>query len=139
MATLYVQSLLNSATYHSYVIDLTAPVNNLIVAVQVAQNYNSSDWFDLFAPNGVMLQPGTNLNDIEYGLVDGDRLRVGNKVAHMPKAQRQLAKLQIAELRRKAGGNTSAVYYRARNNFDIDLLPSSPASTTLVPGRPWTV
>jgi hypothetical protein len=61
------------------------------------------------------------------------------------KAARQLAKLELAQLRRQAGGNTTATFYRNSNIYDIDLLADkyiSPTSTvgttsTLVIGRPW--
>ena len=61
------------------------------------------------------------------------------------KAARQLAKLELAQLRRQAGGDTSATFYTSRNIYDIDLLAdkyTSPTSTvgttsTLVIGRPW--
>jgi hypothetical protein len=61
------------------------------------------------------------------------------------KATRQLAKLELAKLRRQAGGDTTATFYRSRNIYNIDLLAdkyTSPTSTvgttsTLVVGRPW--
>ena len=61
------------------------------------------------------------------------------------KATRQLAKLELAQLRRQAGGDTSSTFYRNSNIYDIDLLADkyiSPTSTvgttsTLVIGRPW--
>jgi len=61
------------------------------------------------------------------------------------KEARQLAKLELAQLRRQAGGDTSSTFYRNSNIYDIDLLAdkyTSPTSTvgttsTLVVGRPW--
>jgi len=61
------------------------------------------------------------------------------------KAARQLAKLELAQLRRQAGGDTSTTFYRNSNIYDIDLLADkyiSPTSTvgttsTLSIGRPW--
>jgi hypothetical protein len=61
------------------------------------------------------------------------------------KAARQLAKLELAQLRRQAGGDTSSTFYRIRNVYNIDLLADkyiSPTSTvgttsTLSIGRPW--
>ena len=62
------------------------------------------------------------------------------------KAARQLAKLELAQLRRQAAGNTTTNYYRKLNTYDIDLLADKYISSTstvgttstLVIGRPWT-
>jgi len=61
------------------------------------------------------------------------------------KVSKQLAKLELAQLRRQAGGDTSSTFYRARNVYDIDLLADKYISntstigttSTLVIGRPW--
>jgi len=41
------------------------------------------------------------------------------------KAARQLAKLELAQLRRQADGDTSATFYRAHNTYDITQLPTT--------------
>ena len=61
---------------------------------------------------------------------------------------KQLQKLTIAEEKRQADSDTDAVFYRARNVLDIDLLPTKYDGNTIVdntgdgdaltPGRPWT-
>ena len=72
------------------------------------------------------------------------------------KAERQLAKLDIAELKRKgytlnldgtvaSGPSTANPFYRVNNTYDINLLPDTYATTAddnantggLVQGRPW--
>ena len=62
------------------------------------------------------------------------------------KQARQEAKLELAKTRRQAGGDTTSPAYRARNNYDIDQLPTKFSGNTvvdnanvggLVPGRPW--
>ena len=61
------------------------------------------------------------------------------------KQSRQIAKLELAQLRRQAGGDTTATYYRSRNVYNIDLLADKYTSntttvmttSTLVEGRPW--
>jgi len=60
---------------------------------------------------------------------------------------RQIAKLELAQLRRQAGGDTSSTFYRSRNIYDIDLLTDKYTSntstigttSTLVVGRPWII
>ena len=63
------------------------------------------------------------------------------------KVARQIAKLELAKLRKQAAGDTTANYYREYNVYDIDLLAdkyiSSTATigttSTLVDSRPWTL
>lgn len=63
------------------------------------------------------------------------------------KEQRQLAKLELARLRRQAAGDTTQPYYRQRNTYDITELPTrysgddvqdNPNPDGLILGRPWT-
>jgi hypothetical protein len=62
------------------------------------------------------------------------------------KQLRQVAKLNLAQTKRQAGGDTSLVYYRANNTYDIEGLPTKyngddvvdNANTGgLIQGRPW--
>jgi len=61
------------------------------------------------------------------------------------KVGKQQAKLELAQLRRQAGGDTSSTFYRSRNIYDIDSLADKYTSntttvmttSTLVEGRPW--
>lgn len=62
------------------------------------------------------------------------------------KQARQEAKLNLAQTRRQAGGDTTSPAYRALNNYDIDLLPTKFSGNSvvdnanpdgLVAGRPW--
>ncbi len=64
------------------------------------------------------------------------------------KKLRQIAKLDLAQIRRRAGGDTAKPYYRARNTYNIGQLPAiyqadnsvddNPNSGGLIVGRPWT-
>jgi hypothetical protein len=63
------------------------------------------------------------------------------------KQLRQIAKLDLAQAKRQAGGDTSAPAYRPLNVYDITLLPTqysdnvvvvNPNLDGLVQGRPWT-
>jgi hypothetical protein len=64
------------------------------------------------------------------------------------KELRQLAKLNLAQTKRQAGGNVSLPYFRPLNTYDITLLPTHYENDTVVnnvhagdptPGRPWTL
>jgi hypothetical protein len=63
------------------------------------------------------------------------------------KQLRQVAKLDLAQTKRQAGGDTSAAAYRPLNVYDITLLPTqyqdnavvdNPNLDGLIQGRPWT-
>jgi hypothetical protein len=63
------------------------------------------------------------------------------------KKLRQIAKLDLAQTRRKAGGDVSKPYYRALNTYELGRLPTvyladnslddNPNSGGLEQGRPW--
>jgi hypothetical protein len=62
------------------------------------------------------------------------------------KALRQVAKLDLAQTKRQAGGDTTKNYYRKNNTYDIAGLPTQYSgnavvnnanSTGLIQGRPW--
>lgn len=88
----------------------------------------------------------TKLNTL--GLVDGSTVYCTPQ-QNETKQERQLRKLKIAEVKRKAWGDTSAPYYRENNTLDITLLPDTyngnipgaddnPNVGGLQEGRPWT-
>ena len=63
----------------------------------------------------------------------------------LTKQDKQVAKLDLAQTRRQAGGNIAAPYYRELNTYDINLLPTKYSGDTVVDnaaplqdGRPWT-
>ena len=141
--TITIQSLLNAATFDSYTIADTSTVGTLKTNIQTPTSVNTA-WFDLFL-NDQLLATGNTL--ASYGIVNGSVLRSGNKIANLTtREDRQVAKLALAELRRKAGGNVSATYYRPLNTANVDLLPTKWSGNTLVDnpnpggaqqGRPW--
>jgi hypothetical protein len=64
----------------------------------------------------------TKLNTL--GLVDGSIVYCTPQ-QNESKQERQLRKLKIAEVKRKAFGDTTATYYRPLNDLDITLLPDT--------------
>ena len=63
------------------------------------------------------------------------------------KEQRQIQKLDIAQIKRQAGADTSKIYYRSGNVYDLTALPTkytgnavtdNANSGGLIVGRPWT-
>lgn len=60
------------------------------------------------------------------------------------KESKQVAKLNLAQTQRQAGGNVQAIAYRVNNYYDLDLLPTNYSGNvvvdvagSLVTGRPW--
>lgn len=63
------------------------------------------------------------------------------------KEAKQLAKLELAQTKRRAGGNVNSPAYRTLNTYDIELLPTRYVDNAVVDntnvgglqsGRPWT-
>lgn len=141
--TITVQSLLNAATFTSYTVSDGVTVNSLKTTVATAEGTDTS-WFNLALNHEVLTGTDTLL---AAGVTNGSALSVGNRIGHLTTRQnRQEAKLALAELRRQAGGNVSASYYRPLNTANIDLLPTKWSGNTLVDnpnpggaiqGRPW--
>lgn len=139
MATVTVQSLLNTAVYDSYTVDVTVSgdtVGDLKDAVESATGV-SVDWFDLVLDEQLL-----TVGDTLYtaGVVDGSSLRTHNKISRLAtREDRQKAKLDLAALDRTASSNPRDVY-------DITELPTQYSGNTvvdnpnvggLVEGRPW--
>lgn len=140
--TLFVQSLINSATFDEYTVEDTVTVSTFKTQIQTATTVSSS-WFDLFY-NDLFLDPAETLSS--YTIPTETKIYSGNNIANLATKQlRQEAKLAIAQIRRQANGDTSAPYYRTYNVADVDLLPAKYIDDTpvvddvpLVDHRPWT-
>jgi len=89
---------------------------------------------------------GTTL--LSAGIVAGDIITVS---ADRNQASRQLSQemmLDIAQLKKQAGGDTTKPYYRSLNTYDVTILPTRYVNDTvtdntgdggdLTAGRPWT-
>lgn len=91
----------------------------------------------------------TPLNDASIGMADGDLVYCYLRQADT-KEQRQIQKLEIAQVKRKGGPatDTTAVYYRTNNTYDATSLPDTyndnlpgaddnPNTGGLIQKRPW--
>lgn len=143
--TITVQSILNSATFNSYTVDNGITVNTLASNIATAVGIDAS-WFTLNL--GITHLVGTDTLTAS-AVVNGSVLRTNNCIARLStRQQRQTAKLTLAQIRRQAGGNTAAPYYRALNVLDITQLPTQYSGNTIVDnsntgglilGRPWVL
>ena len=137
-----VQSLLNSSSYDLQIVDTAGTIGDLKTAMETNFSY-SADWFELVF-NDEVLDTAPTIGS--YGIVDGSVLRIQNNIANLATKQaRQVAKLELAQLRRQAGGVTTATFYRSHNIYNVDLLADKYISNTSTVGttstlavhRPW--
>jgi len=81
------------------------------------------------------------------GIVAGDIITVASERSQASRQLSQEMQLDIAQLKRKAGGDTTKPYYRSLNDYDKTELPTqyegdnlldNPNSEGLLLGRPWS-
>lgn len=145
--TVTVQSFLNSATRLSITIDNALTVAALKTAINAAEGTPTAI-MDLYF-NSVKLLDADVLS--AKSIITGSYIQTSNNLTEAElwtKQQRQDYKLQLAELRRQAGGDINQPYYREYNVYDVDLLPNpyngndvapDDGASTLSEHRPWTV
>ena len=146
--TILVQSFLNSATRLSTTATTATTVAQLKTLVNVIEGVSTSVMaFYVLTPytTSTALVSGTLGS---YGITTATTIYSSNTISSTSntKQARQLAKLDLAQLRRQAGSNTTVPFYRARNEYNINSLPTQYVGNTAVPntepgplqtGRPW--
>ena len=143
-----VQSFLNSATRLDISATSATTVSQLKTLVNTAEGVNTAIMqFYIINPlttTATVLVSGTLGS---YGITTATTIYSSNSISTSTnKVDRQIAKLELAQLRRQAGGNTTTNYYRVYNVYDVDLLADKYISntatvgttSTLVIHRPWT-
>ncbi len=137
-----VQSFLNSATKLTVSVSSSTTVAQLKSLVYAAEGVTTtimSFYFD-------SVELASTATMAVIGATTGTYIGSSNTIAALPtKEERQVAKLELAQLRRQAGGDTSATFYRSHNVYDVDLLADKytnnttvGTTSTLVQSRPWT-
>jgi hypothetical protein len=141
-----VQSFLNSATRLSTTATTATTVAQLKTLVSAIEGVSTSIMeFYIVNPSttSTALVSGTLGS---YGITTATTIYSSNTISTATnKVDRQLAKLDLAQLRRQAGGNTSTNYYRTYNVYDVNLLADKYTSNTSTVGttstlaihRPW--
>ena len=143
-----VQSFLNSATKLSIAATTATTVAQLKTLVNTAEGVSTA------VMQFYIINPVTTTATVlvsgslgSYGITTATTIYSSNTISTSTnKVDRQLAKLDLAQLRRQAGGNTTTNYYRLYNVYDEDLLADKYTSntstvgttSTLVIHRPWT-
>ena len=133
----------------------TATIDDLISAVASDEGL-PTDYYQLSKST----DPSNTLSNIvgdstlppsldDLGIGDGDTVYCTTAQDNLTKEERQIQKLEIAQVKRQAGGDNTKDYYRALNTYDETLLPDTyngndPGADDnanvggLQPGRPWT-
>ena len=145
--TILVQSFLNSATKLATTATTATTVAQLKTLVNAIEGVSTAV-MQFYVKNNVttatVLVSGTLGS---YGITTATTIYSSNTISTATnKVDRQLAKLELAQLRRQAAGNTSATFYRSNNIYDVDLLADKyttntstvGTTSTLVVARPWT-
>lgn len=141
-----VQSFLNSATKLTLSVTSSTTVNQLKTLVYNTEGVTTTIMAFYF--NNTELANTATLASIN--VTTGTFIGSSNNISSTStwtKQQRQLLKLDLAQLRRKAAGITTATFYRYRNTYDITELPTTFIDNTatfdnpniggLMIGRPW--
>ena len=126
----------------------TATVDTLITAIATDEGLPADyyHWSLLNDPSKNSIVYGDSSTKLSaIGLVDGDTV-LCTPQQNESKQERQIRKLTIAEVKRKAFGDVTQPYYRVNNEYDITLLPAQYVGNVatnnlneggLQAGRPW--
>jgi len=131
-----VQSLLNAAQYDAYAVDNAGTIGDLKDSIETTTDC-SINWFDLVF-NEELLDIANTI--ASYGIVEGSSLRTHNKISRLTTLQdRQVAKLELAQLERIELSNPYPTYYidELPTQYDGNVVVDNPNPGGLVQGRPW--
>lgn len=136
-----VQSFLNSATKLTISVTSATTVEQLKTLVYNAEGVTTTIMAFYF--DNVELGSSSTLGSINVST--STYIGSSNTISLLPtKEEKQIAKLNLAQLRRQAGGNTTTDYYRVFNVYDRDLLAdkyvgnsTTNFNNTLTIHRPW--
>lgn len=149
MATITVKYVGLIGTRDQVSVSDTLTIDGLIAAIAADEGL-STEYYT------ISLLDDPSVTDIAYGDSSATIASLGfvnNSVALCTtnqsgtKQERQIQKLEIAQLKRQAGGDTTKIYYRTLNTYDVNELPnpyngndSAPddGASTLTDGRPWS-
>ena len=133
----------------------TASIDDLITAVAADEGL-PTDYYQL----SLSIDPSNTLSNVvgdstlpptleDLGIDGTADIYCTTAQANLTKEERQIQKLEIAQVKRQAGGDNTKAYYRTLNTYDETLLPDTyngndPGADDnanvggLQPGRPWT-
>lgn len=144
-----VRSLWGAAIFREYTVSDAITIEDLVLLIAADDNLASNYY-------GICLARDHTKNDLTFGdstttlaalgVIDGDGFLTYTK--KLPTKEEKLKqKLEIAQAKRQADGNTNASYYRTANIYNIDDLPAkyignvkydNPNVSGLLINRPFT-
>jgi len=134
--TITVQSLINTAIYNSYTIDIGQTINQLKTAINSARGFDST-WYDIVLNQSVASGTATLAS---LGIVTGTVLRTHSKISRLAtKELKQKAKLDLAALDRSAAGEPRATYdiTELPTQYNNNAIIDNDNGANLLEGRPW--
>lgn len=141
-----VQSFLNSATRLNISATSATTVSQLKTLVNAAEGVSTSI-MEFYVINPITTTATILVSGSlgSYGITTATTIYSSNIISTLStKEDKQVAKLELAQLRRQAGGNTTTNYYRVYNVYDVDLLAdkyigntATNVANTLTEHRPW--
>ena len=127
-------------------IDNGQTMSNLLTAIAADEGINSAN-YKISVYRNPSITDATAGTLAFNGVVSDDTIVCAVKDA-LTKELRQIQKLDIAQVKRQAGGDNTKPYYRTLNTYNINLLPNPYNGDLAAPddgdpgplndGRPWT-
>ena len=134
-----VRSLWGAAIFRNYTVSDALTIDDVIALIAADDNLDTNFY-------KLTLSRDHNITDVAYGdssttlldlgITTGDTFLSKSKAAELFKTDRyraQLQKLEIAQAKRQADGDTTKPYYDVQNIYSYTALHSAP----LAQGRPW--
>jgi len=150
MANIDIQYKGLTGLLHDLTIDNGQTMSQLRTAIIADEGLNSAYYGRVSIHKNGTVKDSTDFSDttlVNAGIVADDIITVSSERAQASKQLSQEMMLDIAQLKKQAGGDTTKPYYRSLNTYDKTELPTqyegdnvldNPNSEGLLLGRPWS-
>ena len=150
MANIDIQYKGLTGLLHDLTIDNGQTMSQLRTAIIADEGLNSAYYGRVSIHKNGTVKDSTDFSAttlVNAGIVADDIITVSSERAQASKQLSQEMMLDIAQLKKQAGGDTTKPYYRSLNTYDKTELPTqyegdnvldNPNSEGLLLGRPWS-
>jgi hypothetical protein len=150
MANIDIQYKGLTGLLHDLTIDNGQTMSQLRTAIIADEGLNSAYYGRVSIHKNGTVKDSTDFSAttlVNAGIVADDIITVSSERAQASKQLSQEMMLDIAQLKKQAGGDTTKPYYRSLNTYDKTELPTqyegdnvldNPNSQGLLLGRPWS-
>ena len=150
MANIDIQYKGLTGLLHDLTIDNGQTMSQLRTAIIADEGLNSAYYGRVSIHKNGTVKDSTDFSAttlVNAGIVADDIITVSSERAQASKQLSQEMMLDIAQLKKQAGGDTTKPYYRSLNEYDKTELPTqyvgdnvlnNPNSQGLLLGRPWS-